>query len=85
MDALIFMVLLAALALAAPRWGYDSTDGVDSPEWGRRALWRGRVGPLQASPPGAATRPLPPAPRRRAPVVPACAPALTPSGPLAGA
>ena len=39
MDALIVIGFLVGLAIAAPRWGYDSTDGVDSQEWGRRALW----------------------------------------------
>src|SRR5262245_50602570 len=29
------------LALAAPRWGIDSTDGPDAPEWRRRRAWRG--------------------------------------------
>ena len=39
MDAIIVLSLLVGLAVAAPRWGYDSTDGVDSPEYGRRAAW----------------------------------------------
>ncbi len=39
MDAFIFVSFLVGLAIAAPRWGHDSRDGVDSPEWGRRALW----------------------------------------------
>ena len=39
MDAMIFICLLVTLALAAPRWGHDSTDGVDSPEYRRRAAW----------------------------------------------
>ena len=41
MDAIVFVSLLVGLAAAAPRWGYDSTDGVDSPEYGRRAAWLG--------------------------------------------
>ena len=45
MDALIILALLVALAFAAQRWGWDSTDGVDSSEWDRRASWRaGRIG-----------------------------------------
>ena len=40
MDAIVILVLLVALALAAPRWGWDSTDGVDSPEYRRRAAWQ---------------------------------------------
>lgn len=41
MDAIIFLVVLVGLAVAAPRWGYDSTDGVDSAEYGRLAAWLG--------------------------------------------
>ena len=33
--------------LAAWRWGADSTDGVDSPEWERRRAWRGFTRPHQ--------------------------------------
>ena len=29
------------LGLAAWRWGADSRDGFDSPEWERRRRWRG--------------------------------------------
>ena len=48
MDALVLLVLLVALAVAAPRWGWDSTDGLESPEWGRRASWRAdRIGRAQ--------------------------------------
>jgi hypothetical protein len=39
MDLVIFVVALLARALAAPRWGVDSTDGIDSPEWQRRRDW----------------------------------------------
>ena len=39
MDALIVLGFFVALAVAAPRWGFDSTDGVDSPEYRRRAAW----------------------------------------------
>jgi sensor domain CHASE-containing protein len=34
---LIFLVLLVVLAFAATRWGFDSRDKLDSPEWQRRA------------------------------------------------
>jgi hypothetical protein len=62
MDALIVLGILVALAFAAPRWGYDSTDGVDSPEYGRRAAWLvGRAGKISA-PRG--RRPICPAPAR---------------------
>jgi sensor domain CHASE-containing protein len=33
---IIFLVLLIALALVAMRWGFDSRDRLDSPEWQRR-------------------------------------------------
>ena len=33
---IIFVAFLVALDLVAMRWGFDSRDGVDSPEWGRR-------------------------------------------------
>jgi hypothetical protein len=39
MDLVISVVCLLALAVAAPLWGVDSTDGVDSPEWERRRTW----------------------------------------------
>jgi hypothetical protein len=34
----IFIIVMAhiALALAALRWGVNSTDGINSPEWERR-------------------------------------------------
>ncbi len=38
---IIVVVLLAAFDLAALRWGVDSTDGPDSPEWQARRRWRG--------------------------------------------
>ena len=38
--AIVAMVLLIVLDLAALRWGYDSRDGFQSPEWTRRRLWR---------------------------------------------
>ena len=36
---LIFVLALVLLDLAAMRWGVDSTDDINSPEWERRALW----------------------------------------------
>ena len=69
MDALIFLGVLVALAFAAPRWGYDSTDGVDSPEYRHRAAWLvGRAGKIPA-PRG--RRPACPAPARPVGVSPA--------------
>ena len=41
MILMIALVLLIALGLAALRWGVDTTDGPDSPEWERRRTWRG--------------------------------------------
>jgi hypothetical protein len=35
----LLFVLLVALDLAALRWGVDSTDGMNSPEWERRQWW----------------------------------------------
>lgn len=41
MEPIIWMVvLLVVLDLAAWRWGVDSNDGFDSPEWDRRRHWR---------------------------------------------
>jgi predicted nucleic acid-binding Zn ribbon protein len=36
----LFMALIV-LALAALRWGANSSDGVDSPEWEQRQRWYG--------------------------------------------
>jgi hypothetical protein len=33
---IIILCLLSALALAAARWGFDSREKFDSPEWERR-------------------------------------------------
>ena len=52
MEALIGLALLLLLAVAAERWGVDSTDGLDSLEWERRRTWRG----FEGSTPG---RPVP--------------------------
>jgi hypothetical protein len=34
--AIILLVLLIVLALTAMRWGFESRDGGDSPEWQKR-------------------------------------------------
>jgi hypothetical protein len=39
MEGLVWIIGLVVLAVAAYRWGADSTDGVDSPEWERRRAW----------------------------------------------
>jgi hypothetical protein len=41
MDISITLVALIALALAALRWGVNSTDDINSPEWERRQRWFG--------------------------------------------
>ena len=41
MNVIIILIASSALALAALRWGVDSTDGISSPEWGRRQRWYG--------------------------------------------
>jgi hypothetical protein len=33
MDVIIILIAQIALALAALRWGVNSTDGINSPEW----------------------------------------------------
>ena len=37
----LVFALLVALDLVALRWGIDSTDGINSPEWERRQWWYG--------------------------------------------
>ena len=44
MEILIVLLILVTLAAGAWRWGVDSLDGVDSPEWERRRQWRGFTG-----------------------------------------
>ena len=40
METLLVMILLViALDIASLRWGFDSTERIDSPEWERRANW----------------------------------------------
>jgi hypothetical protein len=41
----LFMVLLV-LDIAALRWGADSGDGIDSPEWERRRQWEAFISSL---------------------------------------
>jgi hypothetical protein len=37
MEILLLLMLLLALGLAALRWGANSTDSLNSPEWKRRS------------------------------------------------
>ncbi len=39
MEFLILIVAAIILDVAALRWGFDSTDDIDSPEWERRHQW----------------------------------------------
>ena len=39
MEILIFILLVVVFDIAALRWGYDSTEKIDSPKWERRATW----------------------------------------------
>ena len=39
MDVIIILIALVALALAALRWGANSTEGMESPESDRRWRW----------------------------------------------
>lgn len=42
MVTLVFLlVVLIVLTLSALRWGANSSDGVNSAEWGRRQHWYG--------------------------------------------
>ncbi len=41
MDVIIILIALIALALAALRWGVNSTDGINSTEWEHRQRWYG--------------------------------------------
>ena len=41
MITLFLLLALIMLALAARRWGANSSDGVDSAEWQRRQQWYG--------------------------------------------
>jgi nitrogen fixation-related uncharacterized protein len=37
---LIVVMVFIVLDIASLRWGFDSTEKFDSPEWERRATWR---------------------------------------------
>ena len=39
MNIIIIMIAFVAFALAALRWGANSTDGINSTEWERRQCW----------------------------------------------
>jgi hypothetical protein len=39
MDVIIILIAYIAFALAALRWGVESTDGISSSEWERRQRW----------------------------------------------
>ena len=41
MELIILLVVLGALDSASLPWGFNSNDGVDSPEWQRRQGWYG--------------------------------------------
>ncbi|MBA2364370.1 MAG: hypothetical protein H0V86_12660 [Chloroflexia bacterium] len=43
MEIVALLIVLVAFEAAAWRWGFDSSDGVNSREWERRHLWT-RVG-----------------------------------------
>jgi hypothetical protein len=36
---LILILLLIVLDIVSLRWGFDSTEKIDSPEWERRTAW----------------------------------------------
>jgi hypothetical protein len=38
---IILLLALFALGAASKRWGFDSSEKIDSPEWERRRQWRG--------------------------------------------
>jgi hypothetical protein len=38
---LVVILFLVVLGIASIRWGVDSTDGINSPEWFRRQNWKG--------------------------------------------
>ncbi len=65
MEFLILLLGFILLDLAALRWGVDSGDGIDSPEWQRRYMWALRmVGTSYINRgPSMPTLPLPPLPR----------------------
>ncbi len=40
MEIILMFVMMVVIALAALRWGFDSRDEIDSPEWVKRRAWR---------------------------------------------
>jgi hypothetical protein len=38
---IVILFVLVLLNVAVWRWGQDSTEPLDSPEWERRRVWRG--------------------------------------------
>jgi hypothetical protein len=58
MVLLLVFIGLALFAFAALRWGADTTDTVDSPEWQHRRLWTGMSGVNVAARLGAVLAPL---------------------------
>ena len=36
---LVLLLLVIALDIASLRWGFDSTEKIDSPEWERLSNW----------------------------------------------
>ena len=38
---IILLALLIVFDITALRWGFDSTDGINSLEWTRRQMWNG--------------------------------------------
>ncbi len=45
---LILVILFIVLDIVSLRWGYDSAEKIDSPEWERRVTWRWRQRHIQA-------------------------------------
>jgi hypothetical protein len=41
MELIIFFAMLVAIDSASLRWGFNSNDGFDNPEWERRQRWSG--------------------------------------------
>lgn len=37
--AITLLLIILVLDIVALRWGYDSRDSLDSPEWERRKRW----------------------------------------------
>src|SRR4051812_4662774 len=74
MTLVLLVIGLLGLAFAAQRWGVDSTEGLDHPEWRRRRTWRGFGGAPVTAPDAPVDRPV------AAPVAPAAlAPAARPA------